>query len=125
MLYALATIAVLWFIVIGLLLVIGRRLAARRLFRLVPSLLGLFTGLLRDDRVPRRTKFFLALALAWIASPLDLIPEFLPVVGALDDAVIAALVLRSVVKRAGRGVVAEHWRGDPETLDLIFRLARI
>src|SRR5688500_17380332 len=125
LLWVLAVLVVLWTAAIGALWFVGRRLAARRLFRLLPDLLALFTGLMRDRRVPRSTKVLLTLALAWIASPLDLIPEFIPVVGAIDDALIAGLVLRRVVKRAGRDVVTEHWRGEPETLDLIFRLVRI
>jgi uncharacterized membrane protein YkvA (DUF1232 family) len=125
LLYALAAIVVLWLLLLGVLLVLGRRLAARKLFRLIPDLLALLTGLMRDKRVPRGSKIMLGLALAWIASPIDLIPEFIPILGPLDDAVIAGLVLRRIVKKAGRPVVAEHWRGDPETLEQILRLLRV
>jgi uncharacterized membrane protein YkvA (DUF1232 family) len=55
----------------------------------------------------------------WVASPVDLIPEFLPVVGPLDDAIVAALVLRHAMRRTHRAVLVEHWRGDPATLDRI------
>jgi uncharacterized membrane protein YkvA (DUF1232 family) len=124
-LYVLAAIVVVWLLVVGFLLVIGRRLAARKLFRWLPDMLGMFSGVMRDRRVPRSTKILVGIALAWIASPIDLIPEFIPVLGPLDDVVITLLVLRRVVKRAGRHVVAEHWKGDPETLERVFRLARI
>jgi uncharacterized membrane protein YkvA (DUF1232 family) len=60
----------------------------------------------------------------WLISPIDLLPEFLPVLGPLDDAVVAALVLRYLVRRAGPDVVRRHWRGDPATLDAILRFAR-
>jgi len=59
---------------------------------------------------------------AWVASPIDLIPEFIPVLGPLDDAVVAALILRHLLKTAGRDVVAEHWRGDPTTLQRLLHL---
>lgn len=59
----------------------------------------------------------------WLASPVDLIPEFIPVAGPLDDAIVAALVLRHVLRSAGKDVIAERWRGDPATLALLLRLA--
>ena len=89
---------------------------------LIPNLVILFRGLLRDRRVPRSSKLWLGFAVAWFVSPIDLIPEFLPVIGPLDDAIVAALVLRHVLKRTDRGVLADHWRGDPATLDKIIRL---
>jgi uncharacterized membrane protein YkvA (DUF1232 family) len=122
--YGLVALAAVWALAVGVLLLLGRRLAARKIFRLVPDLLALFSGLARDPRVPRGSKILLWFAAAWVASPIDLIPEFIPVLGPLDDAVIAALVLRHLVRVAGRDVVAEHWRGDPETLDQIMRIVR-
>ena len=67
----------------------------------------------------------LAIGAVWLASPIDLLPEFLPVLGPLDDAVVAALVLRYLVRRSGPEVVRRHWRGDPRTLDMILQAARI
>ena len=104
------------------LIVAGRGAAARELATLVPNLARLFKDLIRDPRVPRRSKVLLVIAAAWVASPIDLIPEFIPVLGPLDDAVVAALVLRHVLRRSGREVVVEHWRGDPATLERILRL---
>ena len=91
----------------------------------LPNLIRLFRGLLGDERVPRSSKLLLLLGAFWIASPIDLIPEFLPGVGALDDAVVAGLVLRHVAKRAGSDVVQDHWRGDPKTIGLVLRAARV
>jgi uncharacterized membrane protein YkvA (DUF1232 family) len=88
----------------------------------VPNLARLFRDLIRDPRVPRGSKVLLVIAAAWVASPIDLIPEFIPVLGPLDDAVVAAIVLRHVLRRAGREVVVEHWHGDPATLERILRL---
>jgi uncharacterized membrane protein YkvA (DUF1232 family) len=81
--------------------------------------------LLSDHRVPRASKLWLGFAVAWFLSPVDLIPEFIPVAGPLDDAVVAALVLRHVLRRAGRAVVTEHWRGDPRTLAIILRVGGV
>jgi uncharacterized membrane protein YkvA (DUF1232 family) len=89
---------------------------------LLPNLLKLFKGLVGDPRVPRGSKALLIFGAAWVASPIDLIPEFVPVLGPLDDAIVAALILRHVLRSAGREVVAEHWHGDPATLDRLVRL---
>jgi len=116
LLIALAVAVAVWAAAIALLFVFGRRSAARELAGLIPNLVVLFRGLLRDPRVPLSSKVMLWGAVVWIVSPIDLIPEFIPVVGPLDDAVVAALVLRSVMKRTDRKVLQEHWRGDPATL---------
>jgi uncharacterized membrane protein YkvA (DUF1232 family) len=98
--------------------------AAKELALLVPNLVLLFKDLARDPAVPRGPKIALAIGVVWLISPIDLLPEFLPVLGPLDDAVVAALVLRYLVRRAGPDVVRRHWRGDPATLDAILRFAR-
>jgi uncharacterized membrane protein YkvA (DUF1232 family) len=103
---------------------LGRKTLARELFTLLPNLLRLFRGLLGDERVPFSSKALLLLGAAWLASPIDLIPEFLPGIGPLDDALVAGLVLRHVVKRAGADTVKDHWREDPRTLNVILRVAR-
>ena len=114
---ALGVAVAVWAVAIGLLFVFGRRSAARELATLIPNLVGLFRGLLGDRRVPGSSKALLWGAVLWIVSPIDLVPEFLPVIGPLDDAVVAALVLRFVLKRTDREVLLEHWRGDPATLE--------
>jgi uncharacterized membrane protein YkvA (DUF1232 family) len=63
----------------------------------------------------------LLFGIAWIASPIDLIPEFIPFLGPLDDAVVTALILRRLVKTAGPHVVEEHWHGDPATISRLLR----
>ncbi len=110
---------VVWAIAVIALIALGRRTQARELATLIPNLLVLFRGLLRDPRVPRGAKLWVGFAVVWIASPIDLIPEFIPVAGPLDDAIVAALVLRHLLKRTPPGVVAEHWRGSPGTLAAI------
>lgn len=111
--------ATIWALAIALLLVLGRRSQARQLATLIPNLVLLFKGLLQDPRVSRRNKAWLWFAVAWLVSPIDLIPEFIPFLGPLDDAVVAALVLRHVLRTTDRSVLTLHWRGDPATLDVI------
>jgi uncharacterized membrane protein YkvA (DUF1232 family) len=115
----------IYVVLVAALIASGRRVAAKELALLVPNLVLLFKDLLRDPVVPRGPKIALGIGVVWLISPIDLLPEFLPVLGPLDDAVVAALVLRYLVKRAGVGGVRSHWRGDPATLDTILRAARI
>lgn len=122
LLIALAVALALWLLAIGVLYVFGRKSQARELATLLPNLIVLFRGLLGDSRVSRSSKAWLWFALGWFISPIDLIPEFLPVVGPLDDAIVAALVLRHILRRTDRSVIADHWRGDPSTLNAIIRL---
>lgn len=123
LLLALGIAVAAWLGTVLLLFLAGKRSAGRELVALLPNLVALFKGLLRDPRVPRGTKLWVGFAVAWVISPIDLIPEFVPIAGPLDDAIVAALVLRHVLKRAGREVVEDHWRGDPATLQLIMRAA--
>ena len=125
LLFGIAIVLVLYVALVVGLIVSGRKLAAKELATLLPNLIRLFKDLAKDPRVPRRAKVVLGVAAIWLLSPIDLLPEFLPVLGPLDDAVVAALALRYLIRRAGQEVVREHWRGDPATLDTILRAARI
>jgi len=82
----------------------------------------LLTRLVRDERVPRRAKWPLLLLLPYLASPIDLIPDFIPVLGQLDDAAFVALALRRVVRLAGPSVVTELWPGSERGLRLVLAL---
>jgi len=121
---AVAILAVLWLVLVVGLVLLGRRALARELAALVPNLTRLFAGLVRDPRVPLRAKVVLGAAAAYLAMPIDLIPDFVPIAGSLDDAIVAAFALRFVVRASSPEVVAEHWRGDPATLRRILSLAR-
>lgn len=116
------TLAV-WAVAILVLYVFGRRMAAVKLARAIPDVLTLFRGLLADARTPLGSKIVVGLGFLYLLNPLDLIPEFIPVIGPFDDVIVTALVLRHLVKRAGREAVIDHWRGDPATLATVFRLA--
>jgi uncharacterized membrane protein YkvA (DUF1232 family) len=119
LLIALTVGIAVWLLGILILVIVGRKQQARELATAIPNLLVLFRGLLRDPRVPRGSKTWLLVAVIWIASPIDLVPEFIPVLGPADDLIVAALVLRHVLKRTDRSLLAEHWRGDPAILDRI------
>ena len=71
----------------------------------------------RDPRVPRRAKVAVVLAGLWVLSPIDLIPEFLPVIGPLDDVVVVALAFRYAARRVPREVIAEAWPAEQRILD--------
>jgi uncharacterized membrane protein YkvA (DUF1232 family) len=116
-LIGLAVAVALWLVAIAVLVLLGRRSAARELATLIPNVVALFRGLLKDERVSRGSKALLVFAVVWLVSPIDLVPEFIPVAGPLDDAIVAALVLRFVLRRTDRAVVEAYWRGDPRTLD--------
>jgi uncharacterized membrane protein YkvA (DUF1232 family) len=119
LLIALAVGIAVWLLGILILVIVGRKQQARELATAIPNLLVLFRGLLSDPRVPRGSKTWILVAVIWIASPIDLVPEFIPVLGPADDLIVAALVLRHVLKRTDRSLLAEHWRGDPAILDRI------
>ena len=123
LLEAIALLVSLWILLVLVLVATGRRTHARELATSVPNLIRLFKGLAGDPRVPRGSKWWLVVALAWFAWPIDLLPEFLPVIGPIDDLVVAALVLRHLLKRAGPEVISEHWSGGENGLRLILRVA--
>ena len=101
LLIALAVCAILYAALVLGLAVAGRRSEARAVARFVPDCAVLFRRLMADRRVPRRHKAVLALLVAYLAMPFDLIPDFIPVAGQLDDAILVALVLRSLLRDAG------------------------
>ena len=91
--------------------------------RLLPDLLTLLRRLTGDRALPPGVRIRLVLLLVYLASPIDLVPDFLPVIGYADDVIVAALVLRSVIRKAGQAPLERHWPGTPAGLALIHRLA--
>jgi uncharacterized membrane protein YkvA (DUF1232 family) len=90
--------------------------------RLLPDLLRLLPRLAGDRSVGRAARLRLWLLLAYLAVPIDLVPDFVPVLGYADDAIIVSLVLRWVVRRAGAPVVRRHWPGTDHGLATLGRL---
>lgn len=97
-------------------------LGAVDLIRLLPDLVRLLKRVAADRAVPRMVRVELALVLGYIFSPIQLIPEFVPVVGFLDDAVLVAIMLRVVVRTAGPQMLAKHWPGTPQGLSAVCRV---
>jgi uncharacterized membrane protein YkvA (DUF1232 family) len=94
----------------------------RELLRLLPDVLRLLRRLAADPTLPRGVRVRLWLLLGYLALPVDLVPDFIPVLGYADDAIVVGLVLRSVVRRAGTDVVTRHWPGTPDGLTALRRL---
>ena len=122
LLYALGSVIILYALIVLALLAGGRRGDARAFGGLVPDCVVLFSRLLRDERLPRRHKLLVGALIPYLAMPFDLVPDFIPVAGQLDDAVIVALVLRRVARKNPE-LIREHWPGPPSSLGLILRLA--
>lgn len=97
----------------------------RDAMRLLPDVVRLVKRLAVDPDLPRGVRIRLALLLAYLALPIDLIPDFIPVLGYADDAVIVALALRSVTKTAGPAALEKHWPGTPDGLAAVRRLCRL
>lgn len=97
----------------------------RESLRLLPDVLRLLTRLAGDASMPLAVRLHLWALLAYLAMPVDLVPDFIPVLGYADDAIIVGFVLRSVVRRAGDAKLAEHWPGSAQGLAAVKRLAGI
>ena len=95
----------------------------RDALRLLPDVLRPLRRLAADQQVPRGVRVRLVVLLVHLALPIDLVPDFIPVLGYADDALAVVLVLRSVVRRGGPDALGRHWPGTPEGLQLISRLA--
>jgi uncharacterized membrane protein YkvA (DUF1232 family) len=122
---AVGAMLTLYAVLVLALAVRGRRADARAVARFVPDCAVLFSRLARDARIPRRHKALLLALVGYLALPFDLIPDFIPIAGQLDDAIIVALALRAVVRQAGPELIHEHWPGPHSSLILIQRLSGI
>jgi uncharacterized membrane protein YkvA (DUF1232 family) len=104
-------------------IVAGRRGVVRDVARFIPDCVALVRDLLRDPRVPRRHKRLLGVLVGYLALPFDIVPDFIPVAGHLDDALIVVLALRVVLRGSGSELVREHWRGPESSLAVVLRFA--
>jgi uncharacterized membrane protein YkvA (DUF1232 family) len=112
----------LYVVLVAGLFLAGRKTDARAWATFVPDCVVLVSRLVRDERVPRRHKWLLATLAAYLALPIDLVPDFIPIAGALDDALIVAIVLRRVLRHAGPELVREHWPGPERSLAIVVKL---
>jgi uncharacterized membrane protein YkvA (DUF1232 family) len=122
----LSGLALVWLLLVAALLIASRRtgdpVTLREAARLVPDVVRLVRRLASDAALPRGVRWRLWLLLGYLLLPIDLVPDFLPVVGWADDAIIIALVLRSVVRTGGPGALEAHWPGTAQGLDVVRRL---
>lgn len=93
--------------------------------RLLPDTVRLIGRLARDRTTLRSARWELWLVLAYLALPIDLVPDFLPVIGYADDAILVSLVLRRLIRRSGSDAIVRHWPGSDEGLDVLRRVFRI
>jgi uncharacterized membrane protein YkvA (DUF1232 family) len=115
---------VLYALAVAVLVVAGRRSEAAALARFVPDCVVLVRRLLADPRTPWPRRIVFALLLLYLLSPIDLVPDFVPVAGQLDDAILLALALRHLVRAAGPEAVQAHWPGPQRSLEVVLRLAQ-
>jgi uncharacterized membrane protein YkvA (DUF1232 family) len=119
-------LVVLWLVLLALLWrARPDELTARGALRLLPDVVRLVRRLAADRSLPSAVRVRLWLLLAYLLSPIDLVPDFVPVLGYADDVVVVAWALRSVVRRAGWDAVTRHWPGEPSGLAVVTRLAGI
>jgi uncharacterized membrane protein YkvA (DUF1232 family) len=108
---------------VACLVLAGRRTDARALAGFIPDCIVLLQRLLGDPRMPRRYRIVVVALLGYLALPFDVVPDFIPVAGQLDDAVVVALALRAILRGGGPEMIEEHWPGPRSSLSLILRLA--
>jgi uncharacterized membrane protein YkvA (DUF1232 family) len=123
LLVSIGVVAVVYALFVLGLVLAGRRSEARALATFIPDCIVLVTRLAHDPRVPRQRKLLLLALVGYLALPFDLVPDFIPIAGQLDDAIIVALVLRSLVRSGGEDLIRELWPGPEQSLALILRLA--
>ncbi|GIG91441.1 YkvA family protein [Plantactinospora endophytica] len=116
-------LTVVWLALVGTLLVTKPdRVQLREALRLLPDLLRLLRRMAADPTMPPGVRVRLGLLLCYLAIPIDLIPDFIPVLGYADDAIIVTAVLRSTVRRAGLDAVRAHWPGTDDGFAAVCRL---
>ena len=118
-----AALLVTWLaLVVALLLLKPGVASPREALRLMPDVLRLLRRLVADKSQPRGIRVRLVLLLAYLASPIDLVPDFIPVLGYADDVLIVAAVLRSVARRAGLEALRAHWPGSDDGFEALVRI---
>jgi uncharacterized membrane protein YkvA (DUF1232 family) len=120
-----AALVVVYLAVIAALVLTGRREQARAVAGFVPDCAVLFGRLARDPAIPRHRRLALVALAGYLASPIDLVPDFLPVAGQADDAVLVVLALRWLARGAGPALLERHWPGPEGSLAVLLRFAGV
>jgi uncharacterized membrane protein YkvA (DUF1232 family) len=118
-----ACIVLVYAVFVVALIVAGRRRGVRDVARFIPDCIVLVRRLLGDPRVPRRHKLLLGALVGYLAFPLDLVPDFIPIAGHIDDALVVVLALRAVLRGSGSELLREHWPGPERSLRFVLRFA--
>jgi len=118
----LATVIV-YAIFVGVLALAGRSSNARAVAGFVPDCIVLFKRMVGDSRLPRRYRAIVVAMVVYLALPFDLIPDFIPVAGQFDDAIVVVLTLRAILRGGGLEMIEEHWPGPRSSLSFILKLA--
>ena len=108
---------------LGGLALAGRSGDARAVAGFIPDCVVLLQRMLGDSRMPRRYRAVVIALVGYLALPIDIVPDFIPVAGQLDDAVVVALALRVILRAGGTEMIEEHWPGPRASLDVILKLA--
>jgi uncharacterized membrane protein YkvA (DUF1232 family) len=120
-------VVLLWLVLVLVLYLAGRRRGEparlREALRLLPDVVRLLRRLAADPDLPRGVRIRLVAVAVYLAFPIDLVPDFIPVAGYADDVIVVALGLRSVARRAGVGAIDRHWPGTPDGLRVVKRVA--
>ena len=119
----LISLSILWLVFVGALAIFRPKVELRDAARILPDLLLMLGGIAQDSTLPLTVRTRLWLLLFYLALPFDIVPDVIPIIGWADDAILAAWVVRSVVRRSGVETLARHWRGSPEGLEVVKRLA--
>jgi uncharacterized membrane protein YkvA (DUF1232 family) len=120
-----ALVAAWLLLTISLLLARPRGQSVGSVITIFPAVIRLLRALYADRSVPRSVRIRVWIAIIYNVQPINLIPDFVPVVGFMDNAIVIAWALRSAVRQAGGQAVVDHWRGTPDQLELLFRVARL
>jgi len=97
----------------------------RELLLFIPNLMGLLIGLLRDERVSQADKAILAGIVMYVIVPLDIIPDFIPFIGQVDDSYLLAISILRLLNRADRRIIRDHWKGQRDIKELVDSIVRI
>ena len=122
----LVALSLAWLVLVAFLVIVRPRgISLNEAKRFVPDLARLLTDLSRDAAMSRKVRRRLTMLLVYLAMPIDLIPDFIPVLGYADDIIVIAYVLRSIVRIVGTETLEDRWRGTPEGLGLLNQLTGI
>jgi uncharacterized membrane protein YkvA (DUF1232 family) len=121
-----AALVVAWLgLIVALLIARPRGASLTGALRILPDVIRLLRRLAADPALPRGVRIRLGLLLAYLACPIDIVPDFIPIIGYADDAIIVLIVLRGVARRAGLQAVRDHWPGTEDGFAALCRLAHL